>query len=109
MRAWASCGRSTGQEPLFEPPAWESPEPQLTVSATQEHIEPVDHFVPFSNSCDIQHLIVVHGIKLNINPQDMEITRYSIKYLQEQDAPGMGHLPLWIKCTAPTLCCCGRR
>lgn len=86
-----------GQEPLFEPPAWESPEPQLTVSATQEHIEPVDHFVPFSNSCDIQHLIVVHGIKLNINPQDMEITRYSIKYLQEQEAPGMGHLPLWIK------------
>jgi phenylpropionate dioxygenase-like ring-hydroxylating dioxygenase large terminal subunit len=85
-----------GHEPLFEPPAWELPESSLIVNATQEQIEPVDHFVPFSNSCDIQHLTVVHGIKLDINPQDMEVTRFSIKYLQEQVDPRMGPLSLWI-------------
>jgi phenylpropionate dioxygenase-like ring-hydroxylating dioxygenase large terminal subunit len=85
-----------GTEPLFAPPRWEVPESELTIVATQEHIEPVDHFVPFSNSCDIQHLIVVHGMKLEINPEGLEMTPYSIKYLQEQDAPGMGHLSMWI-------------
>jgi hypothetical protein len=42
-------------------------------------------------------LIVVHGMKLEINPEGLEFTPYSIKYLQEQDAPGMGHLSMWIK------------
>jgi phenylpropionate dioxygenase-like ring-hydroxylating dioxygenase large terminal subunit len=85
-----------GTEPLFAPPQFEVPEAELTLVAVQEHVEPSDHFVPFSNSCDIQHLIVVHGMKLEINPEDMQFTPYSIKYLQEQDAPGMGHLRMWI-------------
>jgi phenylpropionate dioxygenase-like ring-hydroxylating dioxygenase large terminal subunit len=86
-----------GPEPLFDPPAWEVPDSELTIVATKEHIEPRDHYVPFSNSCDIQHLIVVHGMKLEINPEALEINPYSIKYLQEQDAPGMGHLSMWIQ------------
>jgi phenylpropionate dioxygenase-like ring-hydroxylating dioxygenase large terminal subunit len=86
-----------GTEPLFDPPEWEVPESEMTVVATQEQIEPADHFVPFSNSCDIQHLIVVHGMKLEINPEGMTITPHSIQYLQSQDAPGMGHLDMWIR------------
>ena len=86
-----------GTEPLFDPPRWEVPESELTIVAAKEQVEPVDHHVPFSNSCDIQHLIVVHGMKLEINPEGLEITPHSIKYLQEQDAPGMGHLSMWIK------------
>jgi phenylpropionate dioxygenase-like ring-hydroxylating dioxygenase large terminal subunit len=85
-----------GTEPLFDPPAWEVPETEMSVVVAKEHIEPNDHFVPFSNSCDIQHLIVVHGMKLEINPEDVTITPHSIRYLQSQDAPGMGHLDMWI-------------
>jgi phenylpropionate dioxygenase-like ring-hydroxylating dioxygenase large terminal subunit len=86
-----------GTEPLFDPPAWEVPESEMTVVAMREQIEPADHFVPFSNSCDIQHLIVVHGMKLDINPEGMVVTPHSIQYLQSQDAPGMGHLDMWIR------------
>lgn len=85
-----------GTEPLFAPPAWEVPDSELAITAVREQIEPVDHYVPFSNSCDIQHLKVVHGIKLDINPEAMEVTPHSIKYLQAQDAPGVGHLDMWI-------------
>ena len=85
-----------GPAPLYDPPCWELPDSELTIVAAKEMIEPVDHFVVFSNSCDIQHLIVVHGMKLEINPEGVEIAPHSIKYLQEQDAPGMGHLSMWI-------------
>jgi phenylpropionate dioxygenase-like ring-hydroxylating dioxygenase large terminal subunit len=85
-----------GTEPLFDPPAWEVPESQMAVVATQEYVENNDHFVPFSNSCDIQHLVVVHGMKLDINPESVTITPHTLEYLQSQDAPGMGHLDMMI-------------
>lgn len=85
-----------GTEPLFDPPAFELPDAQLVMHARAEDLMNCDHFVPFSNSCDIQHLKVVHGMQLEVNPQDMKITPHSIDYIQEQVAPGMGHLRLRI-------------
>lgn len=85
-----------GTEPLFPPPAFEVPESQLMLVPRKEQLMNCDHYVPFSNSCDIQHLKVVHGMQLEINPEDMKITPYSIQYVQEQVAPGMGHLRMNI-------------
>lgn len=85
-----------GAEPLFDPPTWDVPESQMAFVAAKEYIEDNDHFVPFSNSCDIQHLVVVHGMKLDINPESVKITPHTIEYLQSQDAPGMGHLDMLI-------------
>ena len=85
-----------GTEPLFDPPAWEVPESQMAIVTAKEYIENNDHFVPFSNSCDIQHLVVVHGMKLDINPESLKITPHTLEYLQSQDAPGMGHLDMMI-------------
>jgi phenylpropionate dioxygenase-like ring-hydroxylating dioxygenase large terminal subunit len=86
-----------GTEPLFDPPAWEVPEARMAIVTAKEYIDKNDHFVAFSNSCDIQHLTVVHGIKLDINPESVRITPHMIEYLQSQDAPGMGHLDLMIR------------
>ncbi len=85
-----------GAEPLFDPPSWDVPESQMAFVAAKEYIENNDHFVPFSNSCDIQHLVVVHGMKLDINPESVKITPHTLEYLQSQDAPGMGHLDMLI-------------
>lgn len=81
-----------GTEPLFDPPAFELPDSQLTLRARKEMILDCDHYIPFSNSCDIQHLIAVHGMKLEVNPQDLNITPYSIQYIQEQVTPTMGYV-----------------
>jgi phenylpropionate dioxygenase-like ring-hydroxylating dioxygenase large terminal subunit len=85
-----------GTEPLFDPPAWEVPDSQMAVVAEMVYVENHDHYVPFSNSCDIQHLVVVHGMKLDINPESLKITPHTLEYLQRQDAPGMGHLDMMI-------------
>jgi nitrite reductase/ring-hydroxylating ferredoxin subunit len=85
-----------GNEPLFDPPSFALPESKVHLRARAEDLLNCDHFVPFSNSCDIQHLKAVHGMQLEINPEDMKITPLSIEYVQDQIAPGMGKLRLHI-------------
>src|SRR5690606_1079985 len=85
-----------GTEPLFPPPALDVPEDTLHFAAESLGILPVEHSIAFSNCCDIQHLKAVHGLQLEINPEHVKVTPYSIQYIQDQIAPGLGAMRLHI-------------
>jgi len=81
-----------GLEPLYELPHFPLPEEELEIlTAFDKHL-PLDHFVPFSNSSDIQHLKAVHKIDLKVNPEAVQVTAHGMTYDQEMNIPGMGEL-----------------
>lgn len=81
-----------GTEPLCPVPHFPLPEDQLEYRAEFDVLTPHDHFIPYSNSSDIQHLMAVHKIQLDVNPEDVEITPHRMHYFQTMDVPGIGKL-----------------
>lgn len=81
-----------GVEPLYDLPHFPVPEDELELKVEFEQLVTVDHFVPFSNSSDIQHLRSVHQIDLSVNPEGVEVTPHGMRYAQTMNIPGMGPL-----------------
>lgn len=81
-----------GLEPLYDVPHFALPEDELVIKREFEYIVGVDHFIPYSNSSDIQHLTAVHNIELTVNPEDVDIRPHGMSYLQKMNIPGVGEL-----------------
>jgi phenylpropionate dioxygenase-like ring-hydroxylating dioxygenase large terminal subunit len=81
-----------GLEPLYALPHFPVPESELALMIAFDKELPVDHFVPFSNSSDIQHLKAVHKIDLRVNPEAVDVTAHGMTYDQEMNIPGMGEM-----------------
>lgn len=79
-----------GLEPLYELPHFPMPEEELEIRVEFDQMVNSDHFVPFSNSSDIQHLRAVHQIDLQVNPENVEIKGQRVRYTQTMNIPGMG-------------------
>lgn len=79
-----------GLQPLYELPHFPVAEEELAIKVEFEQLVNVDHFVPFSNSSDIQHLRAVHQIDLHVNPENVEISGQRVRYKQTMTIPGMG-------------------
>jgi nitrite reductase/ring-hydroxylating ferredoxin subunit len=83
-----------GDTPLYDPPAFSVPESALTMSTIHnKDIMNVDPYMVFSNSMDLQHLKVVHGIELIGELEDLQITPHTMSYHQLMKVPGMGTMP----------------
>lgn len=81
-----------GTEPLYEVPHFPIPEEGLEYRTEFNVLTHQDHFIPYSNSSDIQHLMAVHKINLEVNPEDVEIFPHRMHYFQTMDVPGIGKL-----------------
>ncbi|MEH2609655.1 Rieske 2Fe-2S domain-containing protein [Bradyrhizobium sp. AZCC 1693] len=97
---WGLVWVFNGEEPLYEVPHFsEHAEEELTYRPSREDVLPVDPFVIFSNTMDIQHLRSVHGMTVDFDPDKVIITPYRIEYRAPIVVPGFGpmnqHVTLW--------------
>ncbi|MDA5192561.1 Rieske (2Fe-2S) protein [Govanella unica] len=81
-----------GEEPLYDVPQFQLPEQDLIMRREFSVLTEKDHFVPYSNSSDIQHLMAVHHIDLDVNPEEVTISPHGMQYVQTMTIPGMGQL-----------------
>jgi len=51
---------------------------------------PVEPWVPFTNSMDFQHLRVLHGLKIDCNPDQIHVGPYKIEYDVRFEDPNLG-------------------
>ena len=79
-----------GTEPLYEVPECGLPESELVVRAKEKETLPVEPYVPFSNSLDLQHLKVVHQLEIVKLPEKLDTGGSMIEYNIEFVAPMMG-------------------
>lgn len=81
-----------GTEPLYDVPHLGLPEDAVEMKREFDYVIEVDHFIPYSNSSDIQHLMAVHKIDLDVNPEGVEIHPHGMRYNQKMTIAGMGEI-----------------
>jgi phenylpropionate dioxygenase-like ring-hydroxylating dioxygenase large terminal subunit len=89
-----------GEEPAYETPHFSIDESELEISTIRSVEVPMDPFMLYSNSLDLQHLISVHGIRFTETPKDFPIDGgRTISYIQKMVVPGLGesvqNVKLW--------------
>ena len=87
--SWGVVWAFNGLEPFYESPRPDIAPEDAAFEVEFNHLTNVDHFVPYSNSSDIQHLRAVHKIELDVDPQNVERWPGRIRYSQEMTIPGM--------------------
>ncbi len=97
---WGLVWAFNGPEPLFEVPEFRSfSEPQLMYRTVEAFDLPVEPWVPFTNSVDFQHLRVLHGLKIEFNPDDIRVGRYGFEYDVRFEDPKFGIFDQEIRVT----------
>jgi nitrite reductase/ring-hydroxylating ferredoxin subunit len=89
-----------GENPAYEVPHFSVDESELEISTIRSVEVPMDPFMLFSNSLDLQHLISVHGIRFTDTPKEFPIEGgRTIAYVQKMVVPGLGdsvqNVKLW--------------
>lgn len=78
-----------GESPLYDPPSFELSD--LVHTASLDHTNSADHTVMFSNSCDIHHLRVLHGLDVG-EARDFVESDFGMSYVQSVVLPGIGEV-----------------
>jgi phenylpropionate dioxygenase-like ring-hydroxylating dioxygenase large terminal subunit len=80
--SWGLIWVFNGAEPLCEVPTLPGvTEEDVIFKTTARHgIQPVDSWIPTSNSVDFQHLLSVHHFPETAFPKHIEVTRMSLSY-----------------------------
>jgi phenylpropionate dioxygenase-like ring-hydroxylating dioxygenase large terminal subunit len=88
-----------GEAPAYPAPHFGVPEESLEISTIRSVEVPMDPFMLYSNSLDLQHLISVHGIRFVKTPDSFPVVDRRISYVQDMVVPGLGesrqHVTLW--------------
>jgi phenylpropionate dioxygenase-like ring-hydroxylating dioxygenase large terminal subunit len=80
-----------GEVPAYPAPHFSIDENELEIRTIRSVEVPMDPFMLYSNSLDLQHLISVHGIRFTETPKDFPIdSGRSISYTQKMVVPGLG-------------------
>ncbi len=87
--SWGVIWAFNGLEPFYEVPTPAMKEEDADFEVEFNHMTNVDHFIPYSNSSDIQHLRAVHKIELEVDPKNVERWPGRMRYSQEMTMPGM--------------------
>jgi len=88
---WGLIWAFNGVEPLFEVPDFaDYSEGDLDYRTADAFDLPVEPWVPFTNSMDFQHLRVLHGLKIDFDPDRFEIGDYRIQYDARFEDPNLG-------------------
>jgi phenylpropionate dioxygenase-like ring-hydroxylating dioxygenase large terminal subunit len=81
-----------GLEPLYEVPEFFGiKEEDMEIRTKEKEILNCEPYVPFSNSLDLQHLKVNHGLEVTKLPTTFDTSGYMIEYDIEFIVPMMGH------------------
>jgi len=73
VEKWGLIWAFNGTKPLFEVPEFvDYAEPDLDIRTAEAFDLPVEPWVPFTNSMDFQHLRVLHGLKIECDPDAIE-------------------------------------
>ncbi len=88
---WGLIWAFNGPEPLFAVPSFVGfAESQLVFRTVQVADFPVEHWVPLTNSVDFQHLRVLHGLKVEYDPDDVKVTDHGLDYDVHFESPQFG-------------------
>ena len=80
-----------GEKPAYEIPGFPHAEEELEFIARRATELPMDAFMLYSNTMDLQHLISLHGAEFDEPPADFDIQERTISYTQEMTIPKLGH------------------
>src|SRR5271166_2326806 len=88
---WGLIWAFNGAAPLFEVPDFPGYDAARLDFRTAEAFDlPVEPWVPFTNSMDFQHLRVLHGLKIDCNPDQIHVGPYKIEYDVRFEDPQLG-------------------
>lgn len=107
---WGLVWAFNGIEPLFEVPEFVGyGEAELEVRTAEVFDLPVEPWVPFTNSMDFQHLRILHGLKIDCDPDAIEVGDYRIQYDVRFEDPNFGIFDQRIRVTGTnTIALAGR-
>ncbi len=69
-----------GEKPLFPVPAFPAQEDELIYKVSERADQPVDAWIPPSNSVDFQHLLSIHHFPTTAIPSTIEVAPFSLGY-----------------------------
>lgn len=110
VEKWGLIWAFNGDAPLFDVPEFvDYNEADLDVRTAEAFDLPVEPWVPFTNSMDFQHLRVLHGLKIDCDPDAIEVGDYRIQYDVRFEDPNLGVFDQRIRVTGTnTIALAGR-
>ncbi len=97
---WGLIWAFNGEKPLFDLPEFPRYEGADLEFHTVEAFDlPVEPWVPFTNSMDFQHLRVLHGLKIDFDPRQIEVGDHRIQYDVRFEDPNLGVFEQCIRVT----------
>ena len=107
---WGLIWAFNGAKPLFDVPEFvDYAESDLDIRTAEAFDLPVEPWVPFTNSMDFQHLRVLHGLKIECDPDAIEVGAYRIQYDVRFEDPNLGVFDQRIRVTGTnTIALAGR-
>jgi len=110
VEKWGLIWAFNGAKPLFDVPEFvDYVEPDLDLRTAEAFDLPVEPWVPFTNSMDFQHLRVLHGLKIECDPDAIDVGDYRIQYDVRFEDPNLGVFDQRIRVTGTnTIALAGR-
>ena len=110
VEKWGLIWAFNGATPLFDVPEFvDYAEPDLDLRTAEAFDLPVEPWVPFTNSMDFQHLRVLHGLKIECDPDAIDVGDYRIQYDVRFEDPNLGVFDQRIRVTGTnTIALAGR-
>src|SRR5260370_2184021 len=110
VEKWGLIWAFNGSKPLFDVPEFvDYAEPDLDIRTADAFDLPVEPWVPFTNSMDFQHLRVLHGLKIECDPDAIDVGDYRIQYDVRFEDPNLGVFDQRIRVTGTnTIALAGR-
>ncbi|MDO8431633.1 MAG: Rieske (2Fe-2S) protein [Candidatus Binatus sp.] len=107
---WGLIWAFNGSKPLFDVPEFVGyEEADLDIRTAEAFDLPVEPWVPFTNSMDFQHLRVLHGLKIECDPDAIHVGDYRIQYDVRFEDPTFGIFDQRIRVTGTnTIALAGR-
>ena len=100
VEKWGLIWAFNGATPLFDVPEFvDYAEPDLDLRTAEAFDLPVEPWVPFTNSMDFQHLRVLHGLKIECDPDAIDVGDYRIQYDVRFEDPNLGVFDQRIRVT----------
>ncbi|MGH7778892.1 MAG: aromatic ring-hydroxylating oxygenase subunit alpha [Candidatus Binataceae bacterium] len=97
---WGLIWAFNGGEPLFDVPDFPGyAESDLDYRTAEAFDLPVEPWVPFTNSMDFQHLRVLHGLKIECDPDKIDVGAHQINYETRFEDPSLGIFDQTIRVT----------
>jgi nitrite reductase/ring-hydroxylating ferredoxin subunit len=97
---WGLIWAFNGDTPLFDVPEFVGFEESALDYRTVVGFDlPVEPWVPFTNSMDFQHLRIVHGLKVDCDPDQIDVGKYRIQYDTNLIDPQLGEFNQRIRVT----------